>query len=185
MQRLTGLGKLHPVEERAQKFQYLRNEEYIYYDEVLDEWLSDLRYSLDEAHDMAQSEHRNRLLVFSNFLTTMEILKRFKTNIADILRDAHPGTVLLVIGGKYPGIYRHIEKLAVSAGFQLKIKDQDVTSANSELSDQIYQEGQRFYEFLKKRVPDEYHNKLPLKIRKHFENSRYPATDSRVWAYRK
>ena len=157
----------------------------MYYDVVSDEWASELRYSLDEAHDMTQSEHRYRLLVFSNFLTTKKILKRFEQNIVDILRDAHPGTVLLVIGGQYPDIYSHIEDLAVSARFRLKIKDDYVTSENSELSDRIYREEVQFYEFLKNCVPDKYHNELPLKIRKHFENSRYPATDTQVWAYRK
>lgn len=182
---LPDFGRLHPAQERVQRFEYLSNAVDTHYDEVSNEFTSELRYSLDEANDIAQSAHRYRLLVFSNFLTTKKILKRFEQNIVDILRDAHPGTVLLVIGGQYPDIYSHIEDLAVSARFRLKIKDDYVTSENSELSDRIYREEVQFYEFLKNLVPAKYHNELPLKIRKHFENSRYPATDSQVWAYRK
>ena len=182
---LPDVGKLHPAQERAQRFRHLRNEEDEYYDEISNEWTSELRHSLDEANDIAQSERRYRLLVFSNFLTTKKILEPIETNIVETLRDAHSGTVLLVIGGQYPRIYSHIEDLAVSAGFRLKIKDQDVSSENSELSDRIYQEEVQFYEFLKNLVPTKYHNEPPLIIRNHFEKSRYPATDSRVWAYRK
>ena len=183
---LADFGKLHPANERAQRFHHLRNEEDVYYDDGLNEWASELRYSLDEAHRMAQSLHRYRLLVFSNFLTTMDTMKRFEPNIVDMLRDAHPGTILLVIGGKYSDIYSYIEKLAKSAGFLLKVKDEDVTSANSELSDRIYQEEQRFYYYLKNLVPDKYYDKpLLRKIRKHFENSRISAKRNQVWAYRK
>lgn len=183
---LPDVGELHPVQEREQIFEHLSTAEDTYYDEVSNELTSDLRYSLDEANDVAQSAHRYRLLVFSNFLTTIEILHRFEQNIVDILRDAKPGTVLLVIGGPYPDIYSCMKELAVSAGFRLQIKDDDVTSEISELSDQIYREEQRFYRFLKNWVPDKLKNKRPIKkIRNHFENSRYPATDSRVWAYRK
>ena len=78
---LPDLGKIHPVQERTQRFQYLRNEENEYYDEVSDEWTSELEYSLDEAHRTAQSLHRYRLFVFSNFLTTMEVLERYEQNI--------------------------------------------------------------------------------------------------------
>lgn len=182
---LPDFGKLHPAQERAQRFRNLRNEEDEYYDEISNEWTSELRYSLDEANDIAQSAHRYRLLVFSNFLTTKKILEPIETNIVETLRDAHPGTVLLVIGGNYPGIYSYIEELAKSAGFQLKIKDDYVTSKNSELSDRIYREELHFYKYLKNLVPAKYHNEPPLKIRNHFETSRSPATNSRVWAYRK
>ena len=186
---LPDLGKIHPVQERTQRFQYFREVEDEYYDEVSDEWTSELRYSRDEAHDMTQSEYRYRLFVFSNFLTTKEILERYEQNIFDIFHDAHPGTVLLVIGGKsrkYSTIYKYVDKLAAETGFRPTTDSYDTSSENSELSDRIYREEQQFYNYLKNLVPAEYQNDSSLsKIRNHFEYKRDPATDSQIWAYRK
>ena len=183
---LPDFGEHHPSHERKQSFQRIRNEEDAYYDEVANEWVSELRYSSDEAHEIAQSLHRYRLVVFSNFLTTMDSVKSFEPNIVEVLHDANPGTVLLIIGGNYPDIYRHIDKLTVTAGFLPKIKRDCVTSENSELSDRIYQEEQRFYEYLKNLVPGEHYNDPELEeIRNYFENSCASTPRSQVRAYRK
>ena len=189
---LPDFGKLHPTRERRQKFQHLRNDEDVYYDEVENEWVSELRCSPDEAHHIAQSLHRYRLLAFSNFLTTIGSVKCFESNIVEILRDANQGTVLLVIGGdsennkQYSDIYEYIAQLAVPAGFQLKVDGHYVSSANSELSDRIYQEGRQFYDYLKNLSPSKLINdKLVRKVEVHFENSRCPVPRSEIWAYRK
>lgn len=185
---LPDFSRFHPTQERKQSFQYLRNQEDEYYDEVANEWTSEPRYSPDEANAMAQSLYRYRLFAFSNFLTTPELVKRFEPNLADSLCDAHPGSVVLVLGGKggsYPEIYNSVDRLAVTAGFQLKVESHFVSSSDSEVSDRVYEEGRRFYEFLKKLAPNECNNKEIRAIKAHFEKSPRSAPSSQVWAYRK
>ena len=185
---LPDFSNLHPTQERRQRFLNFRNEEDSYYDELANEWTSELRYSPTEANDMAQSLHRYRLLIFSNFLTTKCSVTRFESNLVEILRDADPGTVLLVLGGHekhYPAVYEHVDRLAVTAGFQLKVEGHFVSSSDSEVSDSVYEEGQQFYEFLKDLAPNECNNEEIRKIKAHFEKSRSSAPCSQVWVYRK
>ena len=109
--------------------------------------------------------------------------------LISILYDAHPGTVLLVIGGKsdkYSTIYKYVDKLAAETGFRPKTESYDVSSENSELADRIYREEQQFYKYLKNLVPAIYHNDPCLpEIRDHFEDTRAPTTNSQIWVYRK
>lgn len=185
---LPKFEEFFPVLEREQTLKYLRNEEDEYYDEVADEWTSEQRFSTDEANDMTQSLHRYRLFVFSNFLTTLDIVRRVEANLVETLRDARPGTVVLVLGGKegpYPEVYKTVDRLAVTAGFQLKAEGDCVSYAHSEVSDRVYEEGQQFYELLKKLAPSESNNEEVREIKLHFEQSRRRAPRSQVWAYRK
>ena len=185
---LPDFSRFQPTQERKQSSQYLRNQEDEYYDEVANEWTSELRFSPAQANDMAQSLHRYRLFAFSNFLTTPEIVKRFEPNLADSLCDAHPGSVVLVLGGKrgsYPEIYNSVDRLAVTAGFQLKVEGYSVSYACSEVSDRVYKEGQQFYEFLKKLAPNEFNKEKIRNIKAHFEETPRSAPSSQVWAYRK
>ena len=97
---LEDFGKLEPTRERKQYFEALRSEEDEYFDDVAGRWDSERVYLPDEANDMAQSLHRYRLVTFSNFLTTLGAVKSFEDNLVDVLHDAAPGSVLLVLGGK-------------------------------------------------------------------------------------
>ena len=185
---LPDFSKFHPTQERKQSFQYLRNKEDEYYDEVENEWTSELQFSPNEANDMAQSLHRYRLFVFGNFLTTPDIVDGFEQNLLDILRDARPGSVILVLGakgGSYAEVYKTVDRLAVPAGFQLKVEGCPVSSSDSEVSDRVYEEGQQFYEFLKEFAPNECNNEEIREIKAHFEKSRSSAPCSQVWVYRK
>ena len=88
---LSDFRAIVPRAERKRLQETLRWTEDEYFDEVANEWTSDLRYSADEANDIAQSLHRYRLIVFSNFLTTVRAVTTFELNLVDILADAQPG----------------------------------------------------------------------------------------------
>ena len=75
---------------------------------------------------MAQSLHRYRLIVFSNFLTTVGSVTTFEPNLVDILADAQPGSVVMALGGKrgpYPEVYAYVDRLAKSAGFEIEVAE--------------------------------------------------------------
>ena len=184
---LSDFGKLEPSRERKESLQALRNAEETYFDEVAGQWTSDQLYLPDEANDIAQSQHRYRLITFSNFLTTVKTVKCFEPNLVDVLRDAAPGTVLLVLGGKncpYPKIYRYTDRLAKPAGFELEIHRETVSCKDSEFACRVFEEGRRFYEFLQRLSPNE--DSATEEIRKEFEG---PApghfSSSEIRAYRK
>ena len=177
-----------PTRARRERLRALRDEADEYYDEVRNEWNSELRFSLDEANVMAQSMHRYRLFAFSNFLTTPETVSCFESDLADLLCDARPGSVVLLLGGKggpYPEVYGKLEQLSGPAGFQMKIEGEPVSSSDrKEVEDRIYEEGQWFYRFLMQHVPNE-NDATQGVVRAHFEGSRSPAHSSQVRIYRK
>ena len=127
--------------------------------------------------------------MFSNFLTTTGKVNDFKPNLEDILHDAAPGSVLLILGGKqrqyrqYLDVYKNMDQLASEAGFQLKIGDKTVSSSDSETADRVYEEGQRFYKHLQELSPNK--DDDTQKVRNHFEGSRRCASSSELRAYRK
>ena len=77
---LSDFGELQPRQERKQYLQALRNSEDEYFDDVAGHWTSTPRYLPEEANYVAQSQHRYRLITFSNFLTTVETVKCFEPN---------------------------------------------------------------------------------------------------------
>ncbi len=175
--------------ERERLQEALRWADDKYYDEVADEWTSDLQYSADEANNIAQSLYRHRLIVFSNFLTTIGTVTAFEPNLVDILADAQPGSVLMVLGGKkepYPEVYAYVDRLAKPAGFELQVAGEQVSSANPVVADRIYAEGVKVYEHLQSLAPDAaVENKEAQRVQLHFTKGRQAATPSQLWAYRK
>ena len=174
---LADFGKLEPTRERREYLQALRNAEDEYWDEVAGRWTSDPQYLPDEANYLAQSQHRYRLITFSNFLTTVKTVKCFEPNLVDVLHDAAPGTVLLVLGGggdPYPQVYQYTDGLAKPAGFELELHGAEVSYADSEVAERIYQEGRLFYELLQglsenkddatESVREEFEEQTPVKI---------------------
>ena len=133
----------------------------------------------DEANDMAQSSYRYRLIMFSNFLTTVGAVTTFEPNLVDILHDTHPGSVVVVLGGKgksYSQVYEYVDRLAKPAGFHLKIAGDEVSSADTVVADRVYEEGLRFYERLRSLALNE--DDQTRKVRLHFEGSRKVARSS-------
>ena len=183
---LSDFGKLHPTRERKHYLQALLGAEDEYFDEVAGQWTSELCYSPGEANYMAQSRHQYRLITFSNFLTNVPTVKKFESNLVDVLHDASPGSVLLVLGGKsspYPKVYEYTDRLAQPAGFELKICGETVSCSGSEVADRVYEEGRRFYEILQGFAPNQ--DDATKKIRDYFEGGvpRFPC--SAIRAYRK
>ena len=112
-------GTLLPTRERKEWEFALRNEYFEYYNDERDEWDAESVYTAEEAHGKANSYQRYRLFTFSNFLTKPKTISTFQVNVEDILGDARPGSVLLIIGGKggdYPAIYERMARLAEAAG---------------------------------------------------------------------
>ena len=181
-------SEILPSRKRSDSFESLRNEIDTYFNEVVGEWDSEPRYSADEAHDIAQSLHRYRFFIFSNFLTTVKTVTCFRPNLVDILSDAHPGSVLIVLGGKeeeYPQIYRCVDRLARPAGFQLMgISGDEVSSADSVLGERIFEEGRLIYEYLQCLAPNSDDSTKP--VRSYFEKSRSSGSSgSKLQVYRK
>lgn len=183
---ISDFREIKPAAQRLRLQRQYRGETEEYYDEVRDEWHSDRLYSAEEANNIAQSLHRYRLIVFSNFLTTVGIVRAFEENLVAILGDAQPGSVLLLIGGKggpYPEIYEYVNRLAKPAGFQLVMAGEEISSAETEVADQIFVEGAKVYSRLQDLSPNCAGNtKL---VRAHFTGLRQPAPVSQLWVYRK
>ena len=179
-------GQFLPRQDRKNLFTSLRSEEDVYWNEVQGCWDSDRVYTAEEADRIAQSRYRYRLIVISNFLTTLGTFIQFRPNLVDVLHDARPRTVLLLIGGKaagYPAIYRHVDRLAYEAGFLRTIVDQRVTNGDSVLAEIAYNFGRRFYEYLQGLSPN---SEACLDIvHKHYSRERGASPISNIRAYRK
>ena len=153
-----------PSYERKQLEQSLRNEQEYYFDEVEEEWASESRYTLEDANWIAQSSYRYRLITFSNFLTSPKMIQpaspatvqqTVRPNLDDILQDAVPGSVLMVLGGKgkrYDSIYTDVDRIARGAAFQPKVVDKTVSHADSEVAEQVYATGKQFFQFLEPHI---------------------------------
>ncbi len=183
---LGDFKKIMPTSDRRRRLQTLRKKEDEYDDKAGSATLYPF-YGLDEANDIAQSLHRYRLIIFSNFLTEMGTVTCLERNLIDILHDAQPGTVILVLGAmgnEYPLIYEYVDQLAQPAGFRPKaIPDDTVSSADSVVCDRVYEEGKCFYEFLQYLSPNR--DEETKEVRSHFEESRIPARSSQLRVYRK
>ena len=184
---LADFGKLEPTRERRENLQALRNAEETYFDEVAGQWTSESSYLPEEANYIAQSQHRYRLITFSNFLTTVKTVKSFEHNLVDVLCDAAPGTVFLVLGGRagpYPAVYQYTDRLAKAAGFEMEINDAAVSCTNSEVAGRVFEEGRRFYKFLQRLSQN--NDDATKKVRQEFEEQKqFSFSSSEVRAYRK
>ncbi len=145
---------IHPRQERKELYKGLRNEYENYDDESSNEWDSTPLYAPQEANYIANKHHRYRLFTFSNFLTTLTTIKCYRQNLTDILTDAHPGSVLLVIGGDYPDVYDEVATLAEATGFSRNAEDLRVSISDTAMDDIIYCEGVHFYRRLKNIAQD-------------------------------
>ena len=145
---------IHPAQERKNLEDHLRNEHEDYYDESLDEWHSEQLYTPEEANYIANKHHRYRLFTLSNFLTELSKVECHRQNLTDILTDAQPGSVLLVIGGDYPDVYEEVAALAKVTGFSRHAEDLRVSISDVGMNDIIYREGLRFYRQLKNIAQD-------------------------------
>ena len=188
---LDDFRKLEPTRERRQYLGTLLSTEDAYFDEVAGRWESERVYSPDEANDMAQALHRYRLITFSNSLTTPEILESFEHNLVDVLQDAAPGSVLLVLGGKsdnspkvYGKVYACVHQLAKTSGFALRIEGETVSCSDSEVADRVFEESRLIYKLLQELAPN--NDDATKKVRSDFERQVPPKfSSSEVWAYRK
>ena len=148
---LKDFGALEPTRERKEYLRSLPMAQYDYFDDVRGEWHSEQEYLPDEVHVMAGALHRYRLITFSNFLTSVKTVRRFETNLIDVLHDAAPGSVLLVLGGKqepYPEVYSYVDRLAGPAGFEQKISGATVSCSERTVADRVHKEQRAFYQHL-------------------------------------
>ena len=184
---LSDFGKLQPTQERKQYLQTLRNSEDEYFDEVAGHWTSESHYLSQDANALAQSLHRYRLITFSNFLTTVNAVKCFESNLLDVLQDAAPGSVLLVLGGKrgpYPEVYEYMNRLAEPSGFKLKVSNESVSCKGSGVENRVYEEGSLIYQHLQ--GLSENNDVGTRKIRAYFERESRPSfPSSEIRVYRK
>ena len=182
---LRDFGKLEPTRERKEYLRSLLMAEYDYFDDVRGEWHSEPEYWPDEANAMAGSLHRYRLIAFSNFLTSVTTVECFEPNLVDVLQDAAPGSVLLLLGGKqgpYPKVYAYVDHLAGSSGFEQKISGVTVSCLESGVAERVYEEGHLFYEHLQRLWENE--GDATKEIRAEFERQglpNFPSSEIRVY----
>jgi hypothetical protein len=176
-------GTLDPPRERLHRFQSMADAEERYFDPRTGEWEYDLIYSRTEANDAAQALHRYRLFVFSNFLTEVDLVTKFESTLMTLFKDAHPGAVILVLGGRegeYPAIYTAVDQLAHEAGFRRQIWDQKVAASETSLGGTITQGKMAFLDHLEMLCPE-----LTSAVPKRFKSARLPRRPTWVRAYRK
>lgn len=180
---------ISPDGERARLRDSLRWQEDKYYDEESEAWAGDFCYTADEANDIAHALHRYLLIFISNFLTTVASVELFESTIREVLNDACPGTVVVVLGGKggqYPNIYQHLSSLAVPAGFRLQVCGENVSSSETAVANKVYEVGQQVYQHLQSLAPLVADCAEDIaRVRAHFTTSRESAPISQFWAYKK
>ena len=155
---LADFTEIRPNQERAEKFANIRWAEITYWDEIREELDSELLYTDREANQVAQSLHRYRLFVFANFFTSLEAVKAMGDKLGELLTDANPGSVLLVMGaevGQYPAIYEELRRIAVSAGFRIILPDKKTSSAISSVDDIVAAESLKVFEHSQKLAPND------------------------------
>ena len=143
---------IRPTHERRRIEHNLRNQYEEYYDEHREEWQSEPTHTPEEANREANSHHRYRLFTFSNFLTSPKRVSAFQKNLNDILADARPGSVLLMIGatgGHYPDIQKQMARLADAGGFRRRNDPKRVATAKARLDGRLREEVRCFYRLLK------------------------------------
>ena len=154
---LEDFDEIRPTQERADEFARLRWDETTYWDENRGEEVSDPLYTDQESNEQAQSMHRYRLFVFANFFTSRELVDSKAEKLRELLADANPGSVLLVMGGEgsdYPCIYKRLRRLAVEAGFRIIVPDARASSETSSVDDIVSAESLRVFEHAQKLSPN-------------------------------
>ena len=166
----------------------MRDEYEEYYDEEWADWVSEPNYTSEEANRTANALHRYRLSSFSYFLTQRCIVTRFRHNLVDILSDAHPGSVLLLVGGRgadYPEIYGDVADLARNAGFSCETACSEVSCSSVGMDRLVHAEQVWFYRRLKDIVGD-LHARDPVatELTREFEDElsgKSPKSAVRAW----
>lgn len=155
---LKDFKKIRPKQERADEFARLRWADITYWDEVREEEVSELLYTDEEANEQSQSMHRYRLFVFANFFTSREWVNDTAEQLAELLTDASPGSVLLVMGaegGKYQDIYEELQRIAFQAGFGIMVPATRASSKISSVDDIVSLEFLRVFEHVQKLYPND------------------------------
>jgi len=183
---IPDFSTVKPKKERRRLRQSLLQQEDIWYNELTDEYEYERRYIPEEANYITQKQHRYRLIVFSNFLTTTDMVDRFRTNLADLFGDANAGTTILVLGGandNYKKIYESVDHLAESCGFQQIIKDEEVKTNDTDVAEIVYATGKAIYQHLQSLSPND--NTESRGVHKHFGHCSTGVPRSYIRAYRK
>jgi hypothetical protein len=188
---IPDFSTVKPKKERRRLRQSLLQQEDIWYNELTDEYEYERRYRPEEVNYITQKQHRYRLIVFSNFLTTIDMVEHdFKTNLADLFDDANAGTTILVLGAgdnNYQKIYESVDRLAESCGFQRIISDQVVsTNDSADVTEIVYDTGKAIYQHLQSLSPND--NTAPpelANVHKHFGHGSTGVPKSQIRAYRK
>ena len=155
---LTDFNEIRPNQERADEFARLRWADITYWDEIREEEASELLYTDQEANEQSQSMHRYRLFAFANFFTSCESLDDRAEKLSELLADANPGSVLLVMGGEgrhYAGIYEELRRIAVVAGFRIIVPDARASSEISSVDDIVSAESHKVFKHAQKLAPND------------------------------
>ena len=102
--------------------------------------------------------HRYRLFVFANFFTSRKLVDEMADKLGELLADANPGSVLLVMGGEgndYPGIYEELRRIAVGAGFRIIVPDARASSEISSVDDIVSAESLAVFEHVQQLAPND------------------------------
>ena len=148
---LDDFERIRPREERRQLERQLRDSNDEWHDG--EEWHAEPTHTAEEANYEANAHRRYRFFAFSNFLTTLDMLDKSSDAILDILSDARPGSVVLVLGGKggdYPEIGRRVGELAQTGGFRRSIACERVASRNAGLEERLAEELRWLYTRLRR-----------------------------------
>ena len=155
---LADINEIRPKQERADEFARLRWADMTYWDEIRQEEVSELLYTDQEANEQAQSMHRYRLFVFANFFTSCESVDHMAEKLAELLADANPGSVLLVMGAEgkhYPHIYERLRGIAVASGFRIIVPDARVSSEISAVDDIVSAASLKVFEHAQNLAPND------------------------------
>lgn len=170
---------------KSDRREYLRSLN-SYFDPDEGGWVDDPWFDQKDANREAQRLHRYRLFVFSNFLTTPGFVNAHKAVLREILIDARPGAVALLIGGKsgdYPDVYDAVREISESAGFVAKVSGERVSAESSGLAREVFDAGREFYGHLQSLSPDR--SGATEEVRRYFEGDDARCPSSHIWAFRK
>lgn len=148
---LSDFATVRPSVERRELERRLRNQYDGYYDE-LGEWSDEPTHTAEEANREANAHRRYKLFTFSNFLTTLDTVSTFQRNLEDLLTDAQPGSVLLMIGGKgndYAEIRKRMARLAEAGGFRRGNPSVKVGVGDARVDGRLAEEARWFHGRLK------------------------------------
>ena len=150
--------EIQPKEERRIRRNTLLSDVVLDWDPIVGDYVYEPEYTNGQANDIAQSLHRYRLIVFSNFLTTRGTVEKFEARLADIFGDAGAGCVILMLGAnnnEYRVIYERVDDLAKKAGFQICLRDVKVPTVGNEITERTFEEGRQVYQHLQQLSPND------------------------------